>query len=148
MGPLIVWWLVLEGLGLIALPLTFRLFSARAGHGYAFAKIVGLLLISYVSWLLTHLGLLAFHVSLPLIVAAFVGLNGWLAWQQRAALRAWLGGPGGRTLLVHDAFWTLGFLFFAWQRSLGPEIFGAEKYMDFAFFNTLTRTDVLPPQYP
>jgi YYY domain-containing protein len=148
MGSLIVWWLVLEGLGLITLPLTFRLFSARADHGYGFAKIVALLVISYISWLLTHLGILGFHLSLELTLTAFVLLNAWLAWQSRTALGEWLAGPGRRAILLHDAFWTAGFLFFAWQRSLGPEIFGAEKFMDFAFFNTLSRTDVLPPQDP
>ena len=148
MGSLIVWWLVLEGLGLITLPLTFRLFSARADHGYGFAKIVALLAVAYVSWLLTHLGVLGFHLSLELTLTAFVLLNAFLAWQSRAALGAWLAGPGRRAILMHDTFWTAGFLFFAWQRALGPEIFGAEKYMDFAFFNTLSRTDVLPPQDP
>jgi YYY domain-containing protein len=148
MGPLVVWWLVLEGLGLIALPLSFRLFSTRVDHGYAFAKIIALLTVSYVAWLLTHLGILPFHVSLGATLAVFIVLNAWLAWQGRAQLGEWLSGPGRRALLVHDAFWTFGFLFFAWQRSMAPEIFGAEKYMDFAFFNTLTRTDVLPPQDP
>ena len=37
---------------------------------------------------------------------------------------------------------------FAGVRSLQPDVFGAEKYMDFAFFNTLIRTDHLPPQDP
>lgn len=148
MGPLVIWWLVLEGLGLIALPLTFRLFSAGANHGYAFAKVVALLLISYVAWLLTHGGMLPFHVSLPLTLAVFTLLNLWLGWEGRQALGEWLAGPGRRAILISDAFWTVGFLFFAWQRSLSPEIFGAEKYMDFAFFNTLSRTDVFPPQDP
>jgi len=145
MGPLVIWWLVLEGLGLIALPLTARLFSARADHGYAFAKIIAVLLITYVSWLFACAGL-AFHIALALSVTAFVALNIALAWQARKMLSDWWRGPGRRALLLHDALWTFGFLFFAWQRSLGPEIFGAEKYMDFAFFNTLTRTDVMPPQ--
>ena len=148
MGSLVVWWLVLEGLSLVALPLTFRLFSARFDHGYAFAKITALLVVSYVSWLLSHLGLLAFHVSFSVTLSAFVLLNAWLAWWSRVPLVEWLRGPGRRAIVIHDAFWTFGFLFFAWQRSLGPEIFGAEKYMDFAFFNTLTRTDLLPPQDP
>jgi YYY domain-containing protein len=85
---------------------------------------------------------------LPLTLGLFALLNGWLGWRQREALGGWLAGPGARAMLTHDALWTAGFLFFAWQRSLGPEIFGAEKYMDFAFFNTLTRTDGFPPQDP
>jgi YYY domain-containing protein len=148
MGALVVWWLLLQGMGLLALPLSFRLFSTRADHGYAFAKIIALLCVAYFSWLITHLGLLSLHISLPLSVALFAAANIALGWAARQELRAWLSGPGRRAIVVHDALWTAAFLFFAWQRSLGPEIFGAEKYMDFAFFNTLTRTDVLPPQDP
>jgi YYY domain-containing protein len=147
MGPLVVWWLVLEIAGLISLPLAFRLFSARADHGYAFSKILTLLLVSYVSWLLTLVGV-PLHVSLPVTLAALALTNVGLAWNGREELVQWWNGTGRRALLTHDIFWTAGFLFFAWQRSLGPEIFGAEKYMDFAFFNTLTRTNVMPPQDP
>jgi YYY domain-containing protein len=147
MGPLVVWWLVLEGLGLVTFPLTFRIFSARADHGYAFGKILALLLVSYVSWLLALVGV-PLRVALPLTLAAFVLTNVGLAWRGWAAFGQWWNGPGRRAALTHDLLWTAGFLFFAWQRSLGPEIFGAEKYMDFAFFNTLTRTNVMPPQDP
>ncbi|MGD0948869.1 MAG: DUF2298 domain-containing protein [Candidatus Binatia bacterium] len=147
MGPLVVWWLVLEIAGLITFPLAFRLFSARADHGYAFSKILTLLLVSYVSWLLALVGV-PLHLSLLLTLVGLVLTNAGLAWKGREGLVQWWNGPGQRALLTHDLFWTAGFLFFAWQRSLGPEIFGAEKYMDFAFFNTLTRTDVMPPQDP
>ncbi|MFQ5668467.1 MAG: DUF2298 domain-containing protein, partial [Candidatus Binatia bacterium] len=147
MGQLVVWWLVIEGLGLVALPLTFCLFSPSSGHGYVFGKTIALLLLAYVSWLLANAGL-PFHVSLLLAGGAFALGNLYLGWMHRAALGDWLRGPGVRLILIHDAFWTFGFLFFAWQRSLGPQIFGAEKYMDFAFFNTLTRTDLMPPQDP
>lgn len=147
MGSLIIWWLVLEALGLIALPLTSTLFSARADHGYAFAKIVGLLLVSYVAWLLGFAGV-PFATALWVALGAFAALNLALTWAGRERLGAWFRGPGFRTLLIHDALWTFGFLFFAWQRALWPQIVDQEKYMDFAFFNTLQRTDVMPPQDP
>jgi YYY domain-containing protein len=147
MGPLVIWWLVLEGLGLLALPLTFRLFSARAGHGYAFAKIIGLLLVSYLAWLLGFAGV-PFAAALWIALAAVAALNIVLAWRGREPLSAFLRGTSLRTVLIHDALWTFGFLFFAWQRSLWPPIVDQEKYMDFAFFNTLQRTDVMPPQDP
>ncbi len=147
MGPLILWWLVLEVLGLIALPVTFHLFSARAAHGHAFGKIIALLLITYVSWLLSYAGV-PFHISLPLTVTIFVVGNAVMGWRSRDALTQWWNGPGQRALVLHELFWTAGFLFFAWQRALWPHIVDQEKYMDFAFFNTLQRTDVMPPQDP
>ena len=51
MWPLVLWWALLEGLGWLALPLTFSLFGRRSAHGYPFAKILAVLLLTYVSWL-------------------------------------------------------------------------------------------------
>jgi YYY domain-containing protein len=109
MGSVVLWWALLEALGLVALPFCFALF----GPGSVLAG------------------------------AAAVA-----AWLQREALRSWLAGGGLRTLLRLDLLWTAGFLFFAWQRSLAPDINGAEKYMDFAFLNALVRTDTMPPPDP
>ena len=39
MWPIVLWWTLLEGLGLVALPLCFALFGSGSAHGYAFAKI-------------------------------------------------------------------------------------------------------------
>src|SRR5262249_49259856 len=133
MGPLVIWWLVLEGLGLLALPLTFQLFSARADHGYAFGKIIGILSISYVAWLLGFVGL-PFGTALWIAVILFAAINLVLAGLRREALLGWVRTDGMRAMLIHDTLWTFGFLFFAWQRALWPQIVDQEKYMDFAFF--------------
>ena len=82
MGSLIIWWLVLELLGLVALPLTGTLFSARADHGYAFAKIVGLLLVTYSAWLLGFAGV-PFAAALWIALVGFAVLNLMLAWSGR-----------------------------------------------------------------
>jgi len=147
MGQLVVWWLVLEGLGLIALPLSSLVFSKRADHGYAFSKIIALLVITYDAWLLGHFGV-GYSTALIASTAIFVALNVFLFVRQRQALTRWLGNGGIRSILLSDLFWTIGFAFFAWQRSLMPQIVDQEKYMDFAFFNTLIRTDSMPPQDP
>ena len=139
---------MVEVMGLIGLPLTFRIFSARANHGFAFAKVVTLLLISYVAWILGHLGVLSYPASLMVAIALYLGLSLYLLISSREAMLAWLRGGGLRAIALHDGLWTFGFLFFAWQRSLAPEIMGAEKYMDFAFYNSLMRTEVMPPPDP
>lgn len=148
MGQLLLWWLVFEVMGLIGLPVTFRLFSARADHGYGFAKIFTLLVVSYVAWIVGHLGMLSYGACLNLAIVGYIVVSAVLFATAREPMLAWLRSDGLRAIVLHDALWTVGLLFFAWQRSLGPEIMGAEKYMDFAFYNTLARTDVMPPQDP
>jgi len=142
----LVWWLLLEALGLLALPLTFPLFGRAMGHGYPFGKIIALLLVTWVAWLLGFVvpyGA-AFAIGLGALVVAAVAAG--LA--QRAALAAWLRDGGRAQMLRADGLWTVGFLFFVLQRWMAPDIFGAEKYMDFAFLNALLRADTMPPYDP
>ena len=144
--PVITWWLLLEGLGLLALPLTFPLFGARTAHGYPFAKIAALLVLTYVGWLLGFVINLRSALIVALIALTAVSLG--LAIVQRGQLADWLRGGGWRELVRHDGLWTVGFLFFVFQRWMAPDIFGAEKYMDFAFLNGLLRADAMPPPDP
>ncbi len=148
MAHLLGWWLMLEVIGLISLPLAFALFSRRLDHGYAFSKMGGILAISWVGWMLAHSGAMGLSSALWAALALFVALNAALAWRNGGALRAWLAADGWGAILRLDLAWSAGFLFFAWQRALAPEIFGAEKYMDFAFLNSLARIESLPPADP
>ena len=146
MSAVIVWWLLLEGLGLLALPLTFPLFGPRTAHGYPFAKIAALLVLTYVAWLLGFLVPLGGALSAALLGLAACSVA--LALVQRGALGDWLRGGGWRALVRHDALWTAGYLFFVFQRWMAPDIFGAEKYMDFTFLNGLLRAQGMPPPDP
>lgn len=146
MWPLVQWWLVLEGLGFLLLPLSSMVFSRTSAYGYPFGKVLALLVLTYVSWLA------GFVIPLSTALAASVGLlviaSLLAAWKQRPILTEWLATGGWRDVATHDLLWTAGFLFFVWQRSMSPDIIGAEKFMDFAFFNVLTRTDAMPPADP
>ena len=146
MWPVFLWWALLEGLGLVALPLCFGVFGPRSAPGYAFAKIAALLLLTYVSWLGGFVVPMATSLTATLLLLAVAALA--CAWLQREAMRSWLAGGAWRTILRLDLLWTVGFLFFAWQRSLVPDINGAEKYMDFAFVNALVRAESMPPPDP
>lgn len=145
MAALVWWWVMIEVMGLLALPLTFRLFGPALSHGYPFAKILFVLVWTYFAWLL------GFVIPMPtalygtLAIAAIAGLAGYALDRD---LRAWLSREGLSSIARHDALWTFGFLFFAFQRSMVPDINGAEKYMDFAFLNSLLQTGTMPPPDP
>jgi YYY domain-containing protein len=143
---ILIWWLLLQALGLLALPLLFPLFGRAAAHGYPFAKIAALLLITWVAWLLGFV--IPYGTGLMISLGVWVAVAVVLAWIQRQAIGAWLRDGGWAQVVRADGLWTIGFLFFVGQRWMAPDIFGAEKYMDFAFINALLRADAMPPYDP
>ncbi|UCC50553.1 MAG: hypothetical protein JSV68_15755, partial [Anaerolineaceae bacterium] len=52
------WWAAILILGIAATPLAFVLFQKLPDRGYAFVKMLGLLLVSYLFWIFGSLGFL------------------------------------------------------------------------------------------
>ncbi|MBU3957407.1 hypothetical protein KKI19_04010, partial [Patescibacteria group bacterium] len=70
------WWLIWFILGLGFLPLTVLIFQDFFDKGYIFAKILGILFLSYTAWLLGSIKLLPFsQLSLFLILGLFLLIN-------------------------------------------------------------------------
>ncbi len=57
----VVWWLAVILLGWLAFPLTFVVLRGLPDRGYALARILSLLLVSYFGWLMASLNLAAQH---------------------------------------------------------------------------------------
>jgi YYY domain-containing protein len=151
---ILVWWLILEIVGLAALPLALRLFAPLADRGYAFARPLGLLLVTYILWLGATLGFLRNSVggiiSALIIVAAF---SGWLYLRRRRnhlALR-----PPGQpfpwpAIVASEILFTVALAGWALFKAYNPNIetSGGEKWMEFAFLNGILRSDTFPPHDP
>ena len=145
---MLLWFGAVELLALIALPFTMLVFQRFPDHGYACAKIIGLLAPSYVVWLLVSVGLARFTPATMLAVVAsaamLAALTGW-TWRadfRLSAQRAW------RIWLTYEIVFGLAFLGFALFRAYNPDIFWSESSMDFSILNALFRTDTLPPPDP
>ena len=152
------WWAVLSLLGLAALPLTMHLLRRLPDKGYAFSKMVGLLLVSYVFWLLGSLGILGNNMgSIILAVILLLVLSG-LAWrnnrrqvltnpEDNQSFRSWLRAHWGYIGAAELAF-LLVFIFWVIVRSQNPMISATEKPMEFAFLNSVGRSQSFPPLDP
>ncbi len=139
------WWVLLLGLGVVFLPLTWLLFPKFFDKGYAFSKIIAILCVSYVTWLLGSLKVLQFlPEAVWLIVVIAVAINLFLLRERRErvtkdAKRIW------KIILFEE------FLFFAslasWSfiRGFQPNIIGLEKFMDYGFVNSILRSKYFPP---
>lgn len=142
------WWLALVVVGTAVTPFTLHLLAHLPDRGYAFSKLLGLLLTSYLFWLLGSLGVLGNNVGGILVgLLVVAGLSVW-AWQQgRAEITAWLR-ANWRYILLTELLFLAVFLLWVWVRAQNPAIVATEKPMDFAFLNAIGRSPAFPPLDP
>src|SRR3989304_2185759 len=131
------WWLVVEGAGLLALPIALLLFQRLPGRGYAFATPVGLLLGAY-PVLPTRPG------SIVWVFLLLAAVDVYLIRRRGAELRLALAERAGFVVAVEVVF--TGALFVAAHlRSYIPEIEATEKPMEFMLLNAASRSRYYSP---
>lgn len=127
-------------LGILVFPLTAYLFPQLPARGWPLSRIIGLLVLTYGSWLFATLipSRLVFGGTLLLIA-----LLGWLGWAMRG--KQLLAGLSDRRFVLQSEIVFLGcFLLFCVLRGFTGDLTTSEKYMDMGFINSI----VLKPQVP
>ncbi|MFQ5860572.1 MAG: DUF2298 domain-containing protein [Dehalococcoidia bacterium] len=144
----IIWLVIVELLGLVALPYAFLLLRRLPDRGYSAAKALGLLLFAYLLWLL-GLTQVVPNAQLTLIgiLLALAALGGWLAWRARVELLQFFARERWAILSVELVFLAL---YAVWLLIVShtPAINHTEKPMDFAFLNGLLASRSFPPEDP
>jgi YYY domain-containing protein len=155
------WWAVLLLIGTTAVPLAYTFFQQLPDRGYAFVKMLGLLIVGYLFWLLASLGVVA--NGLGGILLALLGLAGLSAaayWRradiwgvdgdvvvERPSLPDWLR-QNWRYILLTELLFLLIFGLWVWVRAQHPAIEATEKPMEFAFLNAASFSPHYPPLDP
>lgn len=143
-----IWWLCAEILGFIALPFTFRLFNNLPDKGYAFSKAVGIILPSYLLWLIVSGGILPNSQWTIILIISILALGAsFLFAHYRGEITQFLS-RNRRIIITTEVIFLVSFVLLAIMRSYVPEIRGTEKPMDFAFINSILRADQFPPPDP
>lgn len=147
----LVWYASVALLGLLVYPLVRLGLPGLADRGYPLARIVGLLLLSYLVWLAGsfRIPFSRFTISLAMLILAVV--SGILVYRQRDELRQEWRQRSRYFLLIEGLFLT--FFVVALLIRLGnPDLWhpwkGGEKPMDFAYFNAVLKSTSFPPYDP
>ena len=150
--PILVWLLLVEVIYLAALPLATFLFRPLPDRGIVFAKILGILGVSYVAWLLASLEWMSFSrlsVLVGILTVAFLSALVLAAkWREFIEFlkRNW------RLIAVAEVLFLVAFLAFVAIRMANPDLWhpfrGGEKPMDFAYLNAVLRSSYMPPFDP
>jgi YYY domain-containing protein len=140
---ILIWWLVLEIVGLAAFPIASQLARNLKDNGYSISKPLGLLLLTYISWIISIFsGYSYFSVLISLAVIGSCSLVICLAKGKPQVDKKYL--------VEFELLFAGAFVAFAIIRAYSPDIYwtGGEKFMDMSFINGILRTAQFPPQDP
>ncbi len=150
--PLVWWLLLIELLGLGTFPLAYFVFRGLHDRGWGLSKLLGMLLLAWLTWLPASLRVLPFDHWI--VVGAFVAIlavGGLVGWRWRDELRSFAR-ERWKVLAVCEGAFLVAFLFFTWVRALDPDLWhiyrGGEKPMELAFLDAILRSRYLPPIDP
>lgn len=142
------WWFTLFIIGIGFLPITTLIFSPFWDKGYAFSRIIGIIVISYTMLLLGTLHILPFHIISLIGISLFFSVLSLLVLTRRSkqsikmyflSFKKYL-----PMFLIEEIIFLLVLILFSFIRGFSPDINGLEKFMDFGFVNSILRTEYFP----
>jgi len=142
----IVWWLVLMVIGLISFPLVSRVCGKLPDKGYSISKLVGLLFLTYITWMLSSLHVMPFgYVSIWISLLLLAALSLYLG-RKNLRLAEW----PRKQIIISESIFTVAFVLFIVIMVLRPDIYfnNVDHFLDFAFMGTIIRGDYFPPVDP
>jgi len=155
MIQILVWWLLMQILGWLALPTAMRIFRWLPDRGYSFSKALGLLMVSYFLWVGASTGLLNNDIGGILFSFLLVAaISAWFYFRGKATIipdiRSFLR-EKWKLVVTVEVLFTLALVGWALLRAFAPfkiEPSGGEKFMETAFQNAILRSEHFPPLDP
>ena len=135
MFDVLKWLIVIQLIGLFALPITNFVFPRLVDKGYCVSKILGILLLAFISWILN-----VYHIvpsnsySLWLISFFFVLVLLFMNFNNSFNIRNFFI-KNWRIIIISEIVFLLTFFFWLFIRGMDPAINHTEQPMDIAFLN-------------
>ncbi|MDR1913707.1 MAG: DUF2298 domain-containing protein, partial [Clostridiales bacterium] len=141
------WWLTLLALGLIFAPLTNLIFKDFKARGYMFAKVIGIAISGYLTWVICSLKIMPFTPTTVLIVLSLcLAVNIAIGIKTGFYKDAIKSEDILKRISSQETLFIFLLFYWSYLRGIKPEIIGLEKFMDFGFVNSILRSEYFPPQ--
>lgn len=135
------WWAVLFGIGLLFIPLTNLLFKNFKDSFYIFSKVLGIVIISYLIFLLGIFHVLPFSLYSILGVVMILGSANFIILKKyKLKIKV------TKVIVFEEIIFFIGIVIWSYVRAHEPSIHGLEKFMDFGFVNSILRSEYFPPK--
>lgn len=141
----LTWWLLIEVMGIVAMPLTGRLFQGFDDKGWMFSKILAVVVTGFGTWFLVTVKILKFT---PVTCWGVTFVCGavclFLGKAQHKKGIEYL--PVDHLELVYweEILFLAFFLLWTYLAGFHPAAYGTEKFMDYGFMEVMMRSTTLP----
>jgi YYY domain-containing protein len=147
----VLWYLTISLLGWLVYPFVRLALGRLADHGYPFTRLVGMLLLTLITWWAGSLGVAFSAGHIALFIGVLAVANGILFWLQRRSILTEIRARW-KYFLVVEGLMLAFFLLFLFVRLNNPDLWhpykGGEKPMDFSYFNAVLKSTTFPPYDP
>ena len=138
----IFWWLALVVIGLVSFPLVSRICGKLPDKGYSISKLVGLVILTFLVWMISSLKILPFGYA-SILISFFI----------LAALSLYLGRKNLRitewprkSMIISESVFTVSFVVFLLITMANPDIhYTMDYFANFQFLSSITRGGYFPP---
>ena len=150
--PVVIWFAWVQGLALLALPLSLLLFKALPDRGYLLAKPLAILLTAYLAWLFaSHQWMTFSRNSILLAALLMAAVSLLIVYTRRVDIYAFFR-ENLRLVIIGEALFLGASLLFLLFRAANPDLWhpynGGEKPMEMAYLNAIVRSTYMPPYDP
>ncbi len=147
----VLWYVVLSLLGWAMVPLMRLAFGGLPDKGYPFVRLMGLLLLAWVTWIAGSAGVAVTRTMITGVILFLLAINAILFWKQKLNLRE-MWQSERRAILIAEIVFLSFFLIDLVIRIANPDLWhpykGGEKPMDFSYFQAVLKSTTFPPYDP
>ena len=132
-------------MGMVAMPVTGRLFGGFEDRGWLFSKVLAIAVTGFLTWLLVAVEILTFTAAVCVGVSVAVGILCAVLFhvQLKHGIECY---PSGKMQLIFREELLFFGIFLLWTYLAGfrPQAYGTEKFMDYGFMEAMMRSKTLP----
>ena len=139
-------YILLQILGFSGFFILFKYFKKLKDRGYFIGKVSGILIFSYLAWLLPSLKIIPYSQGLVVIILVIILLSAFYFFIKNKKTILGFLKKQKRIIIIGEVLFLIVFIAFIFLRSHGFDFLTGEKLRDLSIVSSIIRSDYFPPQ--
>ena len=150
--PALIWILYVEFIALLTFPIGFMVFRGLSNRGFLLMKGLGILIVSFIAWILASLHIVAFGTLAVWIgIGTLAIISSFTTYLYKDEILLFIK-KRWKAITLLESIFLLAFIAFLLVRMANPDLWhpyrGGEKPMDIGYLNAVVKSSYMPPYDP